>query len=531
MAYSGGDQVNAIVADVGSYATKIGFAGEDYPRSYFRSNVAVQREDASKKEEERIEEEGGGGGATKRQRRRPIVKVKYDYYTRPLDGDTDGDWEVANPVDPTTGLWYDDGVYENGGGADWHDLMGRMLNHGFDSSLGTTPMNHPLLLAERSYNPPPIRQQVLEFLMEDLNVPAAFLARDATLACYATGRTTGTVVDVGYSGTVVTPVYDGYVEQKGIRRGLVGGLAMDERVLQSLDGLTANKQPFLPLYQLRQSDRTLKRKDAFHTLARLDVARQCKEDGPGAAVAASGVEHSYNAPHVPYELPDGQKIDMPGAQRFAVANLLFGRDEESTQKREDAVAVQKKDFAALLATASNVEEDKSDENKDKFSEDAAVGLATRRNKSSRLGKETTTTTSKIFSNRHLQRACAPYLQNQADQVSPSAVPALVCDAAFRCDRDQQAQLLGNVILCGGGACLGPTDQAVPDMLREQVEAIIHTHTPGWRVKVLSPSVQERAICNWLGGSILGSLGTFHDMWITRAEYEEWGSAIVNRKCP
>jgi actin-related protein len=36
-AFSAGDQVNAIVADIGSYATKIGFAGSDYPRSYFRS--------------------------------------------------------------------------------------------------------------------------------------------------------------------------------------------------------------------------------------------------------------------------------------------------------------------------------------------------------------------------------------------------------------------------------------------------------------------------------------------------------------
>jgi hypothetical protein len=35
--YTTTDSVNAVVADIGSYATKIGFAGEDYPRSYFRS--------------------------------------------------------------------------------------------------------------------------------------------------------------------------------------------------------------------------------------------------------------------------------------------------------------------------------------------------------------------------------------------------------------------------------------------------------------------------------------------------------------
>lgn len=29
--------VGAIVADFGNYSTKIGYAGDDYPRSYFRS--------------------------------------------------------------------------------------------------------------------------------------------------------------------------------------------------------------------------------------------------------------------------------------------------------------------------------------------------------------------------------------------------------------------------------------------------------------------------------------------------------------
>lgn len=35
--FTNSDSVNAIVADIGSYATKIGHAGEDYPRAYFRS--------------------------------------------------------------------------------------------------------------------------------------------------------------------------------------------------------------------------------------------------------------------------------------------------------------------------------------------------------------------------------------------------------------------------------------------------------------------------------------------------------------
>ena len=37
MAFYQGDYVGAVVADIGSSATKIGWAGDDYPKSYFRS--------------------------------------------------------------------------------------------------------------------------------------------------------------------------------------------------------------------------------------------------------------------------------------------------------------------------------------------------------------------------------------------------------------------------------------------------------------------------------------------------------------
>ncbi len=35
----------------------------------------------------------------------------------------------------------------------------------------------------------------------------------------------------------------------------------------------------------------------------------------------------------------------------------------------------------------------------------------------------------------------------------------------------------------------------------------------------------------IGGSILASLGSFQQMWMSKAEYEEHGSSLVHRKCP
>jgi actin, other eukaryote len=34
---------------------------------------------------------------------------------------------------------------------------------------------------------------------------------------------------------------------------------------------------------------------------------------------------------------------------------------------------------------------------------------------------------------------------------------------------------------------------------------------------------------WTGGSILASLSSFQDKWITKAEYDETGPSIVNKK--
>ena len=52
--------------------------------------------------------------------------------------------------------------------------------------------------------------------------------------------------------------------------------------------------------------------------------------------------------------------------------------------------------------------------------------------------------------------------------------------------------------------------------------------PSVKVKVIAPP--ERKYSVWIGGSILASLSTFQQMWITKQEYDESGPGIVHRKC-
>lgn len=457
-------------------------------------------------------------------------------------------------MDPATGLFYDFNVSSNNSNnqvnkstPDWYDLVQKFIEHGYESALSrSTAKDHPLLLAERSYNPPATRQMIAECLFEELDVPAAFLAKDAVLSCYGCGRTSATVIDMGYSGATITPVYEGYVEQKGIRRNPGAGVqAMDELILQHLDKLYHRKKKqkntytVMPRYQVRSKNNKM-RKASIHSAARLHMAQECREDGAGATIntaAQAGAPTNFHAPSKPFELPDGTAIDMPSADRFRAADLLYGSDATSQLVRDTRLAAVKATVAeymggASLTDAATAAAADEDDGKQLARESVGALSGNGRSKRPRRGLQPAAASKPRRSAAAWQQACHAQLRKLLDdQFTAAPLASMVCDAAYRCDRDQQAVLLGNVILGGGGACLGPTEQAVPDYVKDSIEAVIHQHTPGWRVKVLTPAANERAVLPWMGGSILGSLGTFHEMWITKAEYEEWGSAIVNRKCP
>jgi len=141
-----------------------------------------------------------------------------------------------------------------------------------------------------------------------------------------------------------------------------------------------------------------------------------------------------------------------------------------------------------------------------------------------LGDERYDTAELLFGNSNEEREA---FAKEDGLATSGAIQHLICDAVFKCPRDQQAGLLSTVVLAGGGICVN----GAVDRLRQEVENIVHTHTPGWRVKVMSPGYQERKVQAWLGGSILGSLVSFQENWMSKAEYDEHGAAYVNRKCP
>jgi len=104
---------------------------------------------------------------------------------------------------------------------------------------------------------------------------------------------------------------------------------------------------------------------------------------------------------------------------------------------------------------------------------------------------------------------------------PDTLPTLIAKSLTACEPDLRTILLANVVLCGGGSLLaGLSDRLNNELARNFAHMKIHA--PG------NPT--ERRYGGWLGGSILASLGTFHQLWISKEEWQEHGKSIVAQRC-
>ncbi|KAJ8937964.1 hypothetical protein NQ314_011651 [Rhamnusium bicolor] len=75
---------------------------------------------------------------------------------------------------------------------------------------------------------------------------------------------------------------------------------------------------------------------------------------------------------------------------------------------------------------------------------------------------------------------------------------------------------------------GLFDHAIDRLSRD-----LSSRTPGsMRLKMIAANgTVERRFGSWVGGSILASIGTFQQMWMSMQEYQESGKAQIDRKCP
>lgn len=91
---------------------------------------------------------------------------------------------------------------------------------------------------------------------------------------------------------------------------------------------------------------------------------------------------------------------------------------------------------------------------------------------------------------------------------------VVTTSVGMCDVDLRPALYGNVVVTGGNTCLNG--------FIERLNRDLSIKTPStMRFKLIAANgPQERRYGSWIGGSILASLGSFQQMWVSKQEYDE-----------
>ncbi|XP_076471335.1 actin-like protein 6A isoform X2 [Babylonia areolata] len=420
----GGDEVGALVFDIGSYSFRAGYAGEDTPKAEIPTHVGVVEEI-----EAAMETDGGDGPP--QPEKKYLIDTVYMKHPR----------KNMNLVS-----FLKDGMVE-----DW-DIFEKVMDYAYNRSIKSESCLHPLLMSEPAWNTKAKREKMTEIMFEKYNIPAFFLCKNSVLSAFANGRSTALILDSGATHTSAVPVYDGYVLTQGIVKSPLAGDFIAREIGQLMEELNIEVvPPYLISSKEAVGDKAppkWKRKEnievtkSFQSYMEKDVF----QDFAASILQVSDTPYDPSVvdsmPAVHYEFPNGYNQDF-GSERFKACEGLFD----------------------------------------------------------------------------------PSIIKEAQGNSMLGVGHVVTTSVGMCDIDIRPSLYGGVIVVGGNSLIqGFTDRLNRDLSNKT--------PPSMRLKIIAAaSSAERRFSSWIGGSILASLGSFQQMWVSKQEYEEGGKGCVERKCP
>lgn len=220
----GGDEIGALVFDVGHQSLRVGYAQEDSPKCEIPAVIGVCED---------------GNQTT-------ILNETLD-----VDKKSDSDNNVTRSgvkhyVDTTSLYVARKGMevvsyMKNGMIEDW-DLFETVLDYVYSKCIQSESQFHPVLMSESPWNARNKREKLTELMFEKYNVPAFFLVKNAVLAAFANGRATCLVVDSGATHTSAIPVQDGFVLSQAIVKSPLGGDYISMQCKQFLQVLSVQLQ-------------------------------------------------------------------------------------------------------------------------------------------------------------------------------------------------------------------------------------------------------------------------------------------------
>uniref|UniRef100_A0A8D0MW47 Actin related protein 1A n=1 Tax=Sus scrofa TaxID=9823 RepID=A0A8D0MW47_PIG len=255
-------------------------------------------------------------------------------HVRVMAGALEGDIFIGPKAEEHRGLLSIRYPMEHGIVKDWND-MERIWQYVYSKDqLQTFSEEHPVLLTEAPLNPRKNRERAAEVFFETFNVPALFISMQAVLSLYATGRTTGVVLDSGDGVTHAVPIYEGFAMPHSIMRIDIAGRDVSR---------------FLRLYLRKEGY-------DFHSSSEFEIVKAIKERACYLSINPQKDE-TLETEKAQYYLPDGSTIEI-GPSRFRAPELLFRPDligEESEGIHEVLVfAIQKSDMDLRRTLFSNI---------------------------------------------------------------------------------------------------------------------------------------------------------------------------------
>lgn len=369
----------AVVVDNGSGFIKGGLAGEDSPKVLLPTIIGVPK--------------------------MPGIMVgmdQKDYYV--------GHEAVEKARFLNASLPIQHGMIEN-----WEDIE-KIWTHVFFQEMNVLPKEHRVVFTDAPLTSLAMRDKMAQIMFESFEVPYFYMSVQSVFSLYASGRTTGVVVDSGYAVTSTVPIYEGFALPHGIMRMPIAGSDLNAFLLKTLQ----ERDIVFPQDNIDKTITDIKERHCY-------IASDFDTDIKKAADPNNLEEEAY-------DLPDGNTISI-ATERFRCPEALF------------QPGMIGKDFPGLADTTFQT--------------------------------------------------------------------------IMKCDADIKKDLYENILLAGGTSMM----KGLADRLKKDVKALAPS---SMNAEVYDPP--ERLYSSWLGGSILASLSSFREMFVSKQDYQNFGSSIIYQKC-